>query len=141
MEDHPLHRHLGLQHLEHVPRDRLALAILVRRENELVGVLERPLQVADDLLLAVGDHVLGCEVVVDVDGQPRAGQITDVPDARLHVVARAQEARDGLALRGRLHDDERFGHWIPLPGGRGTGPFPHLRASRRRVEPLGGQGP
>ena len=54
VEDHPLHGHLRLQHLEHVPRDGLALAILVGREDELVGVLQRPLQIGDDLLLPVG---------------------------------------------------------------------------------------
>jgi hypothetical protein len=37
VEDHAAHRHLRLQHLDEVPRDRLALAILVRREQELVG--------------------------------------------------------------------------------------------------------
>ena len=35
---------LRLQHLEQVPRDRLALAVLVGREVELVRVLERRLQ-------------------------------------------------------------------------------------------------
>ena len=74
VEDHPLHRHLGLQHLEHVPGDRLALAVLVGREDELVGVLERPLQIGDDLLLSLRDHVLGSEVVVDVDRQPERGR-------------------------------------------------------------------
>ena len=99
VEDHPLHRHLGLQHLEHVPGDRLALAILVRREDELVGVLQRALQVGDDLLLSFGHDVLGGEVVVDVDREPGAREIADVADARLDVVARAEEARDGLSLR------------------------------------------
>ena len=38
VEDHPAHGHLRLQHLEQMPGDRLALAVLVRREQELVGV-------------------------------------------------------------------------------------------------------
>ena len=38
VEDHPADGHLRLQHLEQVPGDRLALAILVRREQQLVGV-------------------------------------------------------------------------------------------------------
>ena len=41
VEHHAPHRHLRLQHLEHVPADRLALAILVGREDELVGALQR----------------------------------------------------------------------------------------------------
>ena len=44
VEDHPPDRHLRLQHLEQVPRDRLALAIFVRREQELVGAGELLLQ-------------------------------------------------------------------------------------------------
>ena len=36
-----LDRDLGLEHLQQVPGDGLALAVLVRREEELVGVLEQ----------------------------------------------------------------------------------------------------
>ena len=46
VEDHPPDRHLRLQHLEQVPGDRLALAIFVRREQELVGAGELLLQLA-----------------------------------------------------------------------------------------------
>jgi hypothetical protein len=41
VEHHPLHRHRRLEHLEQVPGDRLALAVLIGREVELVGVLQR----------------------------------------------------------------------------------------------------
>ena len=51
VEDHAAHRHLRLQHLDEVPGDRLAFAVFVRREQELVGVLQLRLQVGDDLLL------------------------------------------------------------------------------------------
>ena len=51
VEHHPAHRHLRLQHLEQVPGDRLALAVLVGREQELVGVLELLLQLGDLRLL------------------------------------------------------------------------------------------
>ena len=40
VEDHPADRHLGLERLQQVPRDGLALAVTVRREVELVDVLE-----------------------------------------------------------------------------------------------------
>ena len=50
-----------------MPRDRLALAILVRREQELVGVREALLQLGDDLLLSGIDDVVRLEAVVDVD--------------------------------------------------------------------------
>ena len=70
VEHHPLHRDARLEHLEEVPRDGLALAVLVGREVELAGVLERGLQLRDDLLLVVGHDVDRREVVVDVDAEP-----------------------------------------------------------------------
>ena len=114
----------GFERLEHVPADGLALAILVGREDELVGALQRLLQLGDDLLLVGGNDVAGVEVVVGVDaGEPAVGgllvvrdlflaarQVTDVPDARLHRVIAAEIARDGLRLRRGLHDHERFRH-------------------------------
>jgi hypothetical protein len=41
VEHHPLHRHAGLELLQQVPGDGLALAILIRREVELVDVRSR----------------------------------------------------------------------------------------------------
>ena len=51
VEHHAPHGHLRLQHLEHVPADRLTLAVFVGCEDELVGALQRRLQLGDDLLL------------------------------------------------------------------------------------------
>ena len=107
---------VGLQHLEHVPADRFALAVLVGREDELVGALQRALQLGDDLLLRRVHDVDDVEVVVGVDaGEAAVGldlvgrlglqfllvarQVADVPDARHHRVrVRAEVARDGLRL-------------------------------------------
>ena len=99
VEHHPLdrHRRRRVQHLEQVPGDGLALAILIRREIELGGVLQLGLELADDVLLVRADHVERLEVVVDVDAEdlptaasgPRArrprlrGQVADVADRRL----------------------------------------------------------
>ena len=69
---------LRLQHLEEVPRDRLALAVLVGREVQLARVLQRRLELGDDLLLVVGHHVDGREVVVDVDAEPADLRLGDV---------------------------------------------------------------
>ena len=69
VEDHPLDRDLGLEHLEQVPRDGLALAVLIGGEVELVGVLEQPLELGDLLLLVRVDDVVRLEAVVDVDGE------------------------------------------------------------------------
>ena len=71
VEDHPLDGNLGLEHLVQVPGDRLALAVFVRREQELVGVLEERLQLGDLLLLVRVDDVERAEVVLDVDAEPR----------------------------------------------------------------------
>ena len=120
VEDHPPHRHLRLQHLREVPGDRLALAVFVRREQELVGVLQLRLQVGDDLLLARVDDIERLEVVVDVDAEagPRlalvlrrdlgrvVGQVADVADRRLDDVVGAEVAGDRLRLGRRLDDHE-----------------------------------
>ena len=57
----------GLEHLQQVPADRLALAVFVGREQQLVGALERVLELCDRLLLVVGDDVERLEVLVDRD--------------------------------------------------------------------------
>ena len=110
VEHHPLHGHRRLQHLEEVPRDGLALAVLIRREVELVGVLERPLQLGDRRLLAGVHLVVDLEVVVDVDAEPLGGQVADVAHRREHGELAAQEALDGAGFGGGLHDHERLGH-------------------------------
>ena len=145
VEDHPVHGHAGLERVDQVPGDGLALAVLVCREVDLAGVLHQLLEPAD-LLLAVGaDHVERLEGVVDVDAEPRPGgalvlgrdvggvarQVADVPDARLDDVAAAQVSGDLVRLRRRLHDDQRLapGRGRPPPGRR-------LRAAGGRVGAL-----
>jgi hypothetical protein len=61
VEDHPLDRDLGLQLLQQVPRDGLALAVLVRGEDQLVHALEGTLELGDLLLLVRVDDVVGLE--------------------------------------------------------------------------------
>ena len=110
VEHHPLHRHLRLQVLEEVPADGFALAVLVGREVELDGVLQRRPQVLDHLLAAFGQLVRRLEPVVDVDGETLRRQVGDVAHRGAHVVVVAEELRDRLGLRGRLDDDEGLGH-------------------------------
>ncbi len=120
VEDHPADRHLGLELVEEVPGDGLALAVLVGGEEELGGVLEQPLELGHVRLLVAGHHVVGGEVVVDVHAEPRPRlaldlgrdvggalrEVADVPDGGLHDVVAAEVARDRLRLGGRLDDDE-----------------------------------
>ena len=69
MEDHALDWHAGVQHLEQVPGDRLALAVLVGGQVKLVGVGEEALEGPNLVPFVVIDDVEGFEVVVDVDAQ------------------------------------------------------------------------
>ncbi len=136
VEHHPSHGHVGrrVEHLEQVPGDGLALAILVRREVELVGGLQRLAQALHDVVLAGADDVQGLEVVVDVDAEVGpllalergrhvlgpVGEVTDVPDRRFdrrlergavaHLEAIAEETGDRLRLGRRLDDDQGTGH-------------------------------
>ena len=122
VEDHPADRDLRAQRLDQVPGDGLALAVLVRREVELVGVLDQRLELAD-LLLAVGaDDVERFEVVLGVDAEPRprlalvlgrdvggvARQVADVADRGLDDVTRSEVTADRLGL-GRRLDDHQLG--------------------------------
>ncbi len=114
VEHHPLHRHLRVQRLEEVPRDGLALAVLIGGEIQLGGVLQQPLQPLHDVLLLGGDDVERLEVVVDVDAETRPRltlvgrrhlggvprQVADVPDRGFDDVVVAEIARDGAGLGG-----------------------------------------
>ena len=124
VEDHPPDGHLRLQHLEQVPGDCLALAILVRREQELVGVGELLLELRDRLLLVGVDDVEGLEAVLDVDAEARprlplvllgdlggaVGKVPDVADGRLHDEVRTEVAGDRPRLRRGLDDDQALRH-------------------------------
>jgi hypothetical protein len=57
VEDHSPDRHRRLENLEQVPGDRLAFAVFVRREQELVRVLHLLLEVGDALPLVRVDDV------------------------------------------------------------------------------------
>ena len=121
VEHHAPHRHLGLQHLRQVPRDALALAVLVGGEDELAGLAQRVLQLADDGLLVGRDDVQRLEVLLDVHAEAGpveglvlggnllgvARQVAHVAHRGLHAVARRQEGADGARLRRRLDDDQR----------------------------------
>ena len=124
VEHHALVGDLEPEHLDEVPRDRLALTILIRRQQDAVDIGEHRLQLGDLLLLRRLDNVERLEVVLDVDAKPcpllllELGgdlrrvrrEVTDVPDARLDDEVLTQELLEGLRLGGRLDDDEGLGH-------------------------------
>ena len=125
VEDHPVDRDvLGLQLVEEVPGDRLALAVLVGGEVELVGVLEQALELGDVALLVTRDDVVRGEAVVDVHREPAprlvldlgrrvrsvVREVADVADRGLDDVAVTEVPRDGAGLGGRLDDDQLVCH-------------------------------
>jgi len=133
VEDHALVRDLGLQLLDQMPRDGLALAVFIRCQDEFVDARHLRLQVADGRLLVGLHHVEGLEVLLDVDAGTRpflalvlrrnlrrAGrQVADVAARTLHHVVGAEHAGERARLRGRLDDDEFLGgsHFQPSNDG------------------------
>jgi hypothetical protein len=122
VENQPHDGDVGLQYLDQMPGDGLALAVFVSCEVELRRLLELLFEGRDLLLLVGGDHVERLEVVVDVDAEARPllalvllgnlgrgrGQVADVADRGLHHPVRSQEPGNGPRLGRRLDDDERF---------------------------------
>ena len=106
-----------------MPRDRLALAVLVRREQELVRIGEVLLELRDDLLLARVDDVVRLEVLLHVDTERAEAlalalgnvgrsvrQVTNVAHARVDREVAPEVAGDRPRFRGRLDDDEGLAH-------------------------------
>ena len=96
-----------------MPGDRLAFTVLVRRQQELVGLRKALLQVGDDLLLSGVDDVVGLEAVVDVDTERpeplslglgdvlrTIRKVTDVSDARPDRISAPEVTLDRPRLGG-----------------------------------------
>jgi len=127
VEDDAFDRNRRFELIEQVPSDGLTLAVLIRREYELVCFLEQLLELGHLLLLLRRHDIDRLETVVDVDAEARPrltlvlgrnlistlGQIADVSDRGVHDIAVAEIARDAADLVGRLDNDE---------GGQGCSP-------------------
>ncbi len=118
-----------------VPGDRLALAIEVGGEEDDVGRLGRLGDLGDLLAAVVGDHVLGFEVVVDVDAELALarvlGQVADVAVGRQDPVVGAEIALDRAGLGRRFDDDEVLGHGRECSTGSLPRPWPGLDQTSR----------
>src|SRR5262249_19808645 len=138
VEDHPPRRNLRLQHLEQVPGDRFALAILVRREQELVGIGELLAKLRDRFLLVGVDDVERLEAVLDVHSEtcPRLSlvllrdlgrtvrQIANVADGGLDDEVRPEIAGNRPRLRRGLDDDQALRHRrVTIATARDTSPM------------------
>jgi hypothetical protein len=92
-----------------VPGDGFTLAVGVGRQQDLVDVSRRLLEIGDDLLLAWNDLVRLLKSLLDVDAQ-LLRQVFDVAFRCNDVEPGPQVLLDRLGLRGRLDDDERLSH-------------------------------
>ena len=105
IEDHALdlltfERVLLLQHLQHMPGDRLALAIGVGGENEFVGALHGPGDVGEALAglrVNLPDHV---EIGIRIDRSVLRRQVAHVTERGQDLVVWPQIFIDRLRLRG-----------------------------------------
>ena len=119
VEDHPVDRQAlrRLELVEEVPRDGLALAVLIGGEVEGVGVLDQLLQLGDVALLVARHDVVGLEAVVDVDREAAPRLVLDL--------GRACPRR---CWAGRGCDRSRTRRRSPCPGSRRwCGPWPVTR--------------
>ncbi len=64
-----MHRDLWLEDLGEVPRDRLALPVLVSCEIELVDTGEELFEPLDPVFALFGDDIQGLEVVFHIDSE------------------------------------------------------------------------
>ena len=109
MENQPVYGYFRLQDLLQVPTDGFPLTVFIRREVEVISLLQGVFQLLDLLFLFGRDDVERVECFVHVNAQigPRltfellgyifftGGKISDVSDARLDLVVGTQEFRDG----------------------------------------------
>ena len=101
-----LQRAFLLQHFQDVPGNRLALAIRVGGENELVRALHGTgdvVQAAGGLRVDLPDHL---EVGVRIHRPVLGREVADMTERGDHFVAAAQILIDRLGLRRRLDNDD-----------------------------------
>ena len=119
-ERDPMHGHIVgqertiAQRLVHVPRDRLAFAVGVRRQVERARVPHRRSQVLQDAPRARHELKVHCEAL---RGPHRVGlgwERAHVAVARQHDAARARKLGDRCAL-GRRLDDHHYRPFGPRP--------------------------
>ena len=108
IEHHPLdrlavERLFLLEHFENVPGDRLAFAVGVGRQNELVGALGCFRDVVEPLLRLGVDLPDHTEIVLGIDRAALGGEVAHVPERRQNLVAAPKVLIDRLRLGGRFH--------------------------------------
>ena len=100
-----LQRLLFVEGFQHVPGDRLALAVGVGRQNEGVGLLEGMGDVVDALLRLGVDLPEHLEIIVGIDRSVLGRQVTDMAKGGQDLVTGAKILIDRLRLGRRLDND------------------------------------
>ena len=98
-----------LQQFEHVPRNRLALAVGVGREDQPVGALGRVADFLEALLLVAIEFPVHREALVRADAAILGRQVADVTVAGENLEVLAEVFLDGFRLGGRFDDDQLHG--------------------------------
>ncbi len=78
MKHHSLDIDFGLEDLSQMPGDRFALAVLVGRQVELVGLLQGRAELLDYGLLVRRNDIRGNEPGVHVDSEPLGFEVSDM---------------------------------------------------------------
>ena len=103
---------LLLERFEDVPGDRLALAVGVGREDELVGALDGACDAVQSLLRLGIDFPKHVEIVLGIDRSVLGRQVANMAERSENLVAAAEISVDRLRL-GREFDND-YVHEIPL---------------------------
>ena len=113
------------KHLQHMPGNRLALAVGVGGQDQLVGMFDGVGDLVDALLRALVDVPGHGEVVVRLDRTVLGGEVADMAETGENFVAGAKIFVDGLGF-GRGFNNENV-HAISCSRG--------LRVPRQGREP------
>ena len=124
-----LQRVLFLQPAQHLPGDRLALAVGVGGQHQPVRLAQRRRDPAHGLRRAAARPVDHREVARGIDRAVLRRQVAHMAPGGEHLVAFAETAPDGLRL-GRRLDDHHL-HGVSRETCRTVGRDPDTRASPR----------
>ncbi len=100
------------QRLEDVPGDRLALAVGVGGENQLVGALDGGRDAVETLLRLRIDFPKHVEIVLGIDRPILGREVPHMAERSKNLIAAAEISVDRLGLGGEFDDD--YVHEIPL---------------------------
>ena len=105
-----------LQHFQHMPGNRLALAVGIGRQNDAVGLLHRLGNVGQALGRLGIDLPEHGEIAGGINRAILGGQIADMAERGVNLVSRPKVFVDRLGLGRRFDDDDIHGGVLSLRG-------------------------